>query len=57
MNCMSKKGRRKKINQIRLEVGMRRGRRCILRRESNGWGSVFKMRKGIKHETVKDWFR
>jgi hypothetical protein len=54
---MSKKGRRKKINQIRLDVGMRRGRRCILRRESNGWGSVFKMRKGIKHETVKDWFR
>jgi hypothetical protein len=33
---VSKKGRRKGINQIRLEVGMRRGRSCILRRESNG---------------------
>jgi hypothetical protein len=40
-----------------MEVGMRRGRGCILRRDSNGWGSVVKMRKGSKHETVKDWFR
>jgi hypothetical protein len=57
MNCVSKKGRRKEINQIRMEIGMRRGRRCILRRKSNGWGSVVKMRKGSKHETVKDCFR
>jgi len=32
-----------------MEVGMRSGRRYILRRVSNGWGSVVKMRKGSKH--------
>ena len=51
------KGRRKEISQIRMEIGMRRGKRCNLRRESNGWRSVVKMRKGSKHETVKCWFR
>jgi len=40
-----------------MEIGMRRGKRCNLRRESNGWRSVVKMRKGSKHETVKCWFR
>jgi hypothetical protein len=33
-------------------VGLRRGRKCI-RRESNGWGQVVKMRKGGKRETIK----